>query len=64
MKKIVFFVWMILGMVTVSAAGDLHMFSVPNADGKVNATRKQNSCCRIITNCSINWQKRFLSMKP
>jgi len=38
MKKVVFFVWMILGMVTVSAAGDLHMFSVPNADGKVNAT--------------------------
>ncbi len=37
MKKVVFFVWMILGMVTLHAAGDLHMFSVPNADGKINA---------------------------
>ena len=37
MKKIVFFVWMIVGMVTLQAAGDLHMFSVPNADGKINA---------------------------
>jgi uncharacterized protein (DUF302 family) len=36
MKKMVFIIWMILGMVALHGAGDLHMFSVPNADGKIN----------------------------
>lgn len=36
MKKIMVFVWMIIGVVALHGAGDLHMFSVPNADGKMN----------------------------
>ena len=38
MKKVVFFIWMMLGVVALQAAGDLHMFSVPNVEGKINAT--------------------------
>ena len=37
MKKIVLFVWLILGMVSLYGAGDLRIFSVSNADGKINA---------------------------
>lgn len=37
MKKMILFVWMILGMVSLHGAGDLHMFSVPNAQGKIDA---------------------------
>lgn len=38
MKNIVLFVWMVLGMSALYGAGDLHMFSVPNTEGKINAT--------------------------
>lgn len=37
MKKIIMLAWMLMGMVSLYGAGDLHMFSVPNADGKINA---------------------------
>lgn len=37
MKKIVLLAWIIVGMVSLHGAGDLHMFTVPNADGKINA---------------------------
>jgi uncharacterized protein (DUF302 family) len=37
MKKIIFIVWMMLGMVALYGAGDLRIFSVPNAEGKINA---------------------------
>ena len=37
MKKIVLFVWLIIGMVSLYGAGDLRIFSVQNADGKINA---------------------------
>jgi len=37
MKKMVLFVWMILGLTTLCGAGDLHLWSVSNADGKLNA---------------------------
>ena len=30
-------IWLILGTVSLYGAGDLHMFSVPNKDGKINA---------------------------
>jgi uncharacterized protein (DUF302 family) len=38
MKKTMLLIWLILGMVSLYGAGDLHMFSVPNKDGKINAT--------------------------
>ena len=38
MKKIAFYLWMILGVVALHAQGDLHEFSCPNAEGKVTAT--------------------------
>lgn len=37
MKKIVLFVWLMIGMVSLYGAGDLRIFSVQNADGKINA---------------------------
>ncbi|MDP3266442.1 MAG: DUF302 domain-containing protein [Sulfuricurvum sp.] len=37
MKKNVLLAWLILGMVSLQGAGDLRIFSVPNADGKINA---------------------------
>lgn len=38
MKKIVLLAWIMVGIVSLYGAGDLHMFSVPNAEGKINAT--------------------------
>ena len=38
MKKTMLLIWLILGMVSLYGAGDLHMFIVPNKDGKINAT--------------------------
>jgi uncharacterized protein (DUF302 family) len=38
MKKILLLAWLILGMVSLYGAGDLRIFSVQNADGKMNAT--------------------------
>ncbi|MFZ2968399.1 MAG: DUF302 domain-containing protein [Sulfuricurvum sp.] len=38
MKKIAFYLWMILGVVALHAQGDLHEFSCPNPDGKVTPT--------------------------
>lgn len=37
MKKIMLFIWLILGMVSLYGAGDLRIFSAANADGKINA---------------------------
>ena len=37
MKKIILFAWMMLGMISVYGAGDIRIFSVSNADGKINA---------------------------
>lgn len=37
MKKIVLFIWLMIGMVSLYGAGDLRIFSVQNADGKINA---------------------------
>lgn len=37
MKKILLLAWLILGMVSLYGAGDLRIFSVANADGKINA---------------------------
>jgi hypothetical protein len=38
MKKLVFYVWMMIGVVVLHAHGDLHQFSCPNPEGKVTAT--------------------------
>lgn len=38
MKKILLLAWLILGMASLYGAGDLRIFSVQNADGKMNAT--------------------------
>lgn len=38
MKKILLLAWLILGMASLYGAGDLRIFSVQNADGKINAT--------------------------
>jgi uncharacterized protein (DUF302 family) len=37
MKKMFLSLWIILGTVALYGAGDLHLFSVPNAEGKINA---------------------------
>jgi uncharacterized protein (DUF302 family) len=37
MKKIVLLAWLIIGMVSAYGAGDLRIFSISNADGKINA---------------------------
>lgn len=37
MKKIILLAWLIVGMVSVYGAGDLRIFSISNADGKINA---------------------------
>ena len=37
MKKMFLSVWIILGTVALYGAGDLHLFSAPNAEGKINA---------------------------
>ena len=38
MRIKVLLVWLMVGLVSLYGAGDLHMFSVPNAEGKINAT--------------------------
>jgi uncharacterized protein (DUF302 family) len=37
MKKIVLLAWLIVGIVSLYGAGDLRIFSISNADGKINA---------------------------
>ena len=37
MKKIVLLIWMIISITTLYGAGDLRIFSISNADGKMNA---------------------------
>lgn len=37
MKKIILLAWLMVGMVALHAAGDIRIFSVANADGKINA---------------------------
>jgi len=38
MKKIVFYLWMMITVVALHAQGDLHEFSCPNPEGKVTAS--------------------------
>lgn len=37
MKKNVLLGWIIFGMISLYGAGDLHLFSAPNSDGKLSA---------------------------
>lgn len=37
MKKIIVLLWVMLSVVSLYGAGDLHLFSAPNSDGKLSA---------------------------